>query len=108
MVELPFGSRVDHFTYTIFGLNDSVAQLVEQYTFNVWVLGSNPSGITSKIKKHCLFHMDSVFFANGKYDSWISINIVGAIKVITEKYVYLYFKLNFIPYLILPSFFNCS
>ena len=25
---------------------DSVAQLVEQYTFNVWVLGSNPSGIT--------------------------------------------------------------
>ncbi len=26
---------------------DSVAQLVEQYTFNVWVLGSNPSGITS-------------------------------------------------------------
>jgi hypothetical protein len=30
--------------------NDSVAQLVEQYTFNVWVLGSNPSGITSKNK----------------------------------------------------------
>jgi hypothetical protein len=27
---------------------DSVAQLVEQYTFNVWVLGSNPSGITTK------------------------------------------------------------
>ncbi len=27
---------------------DSVAQLVEQYTFNVWVLGSNPSGITNK------------------------------------------------------------
>ena len=26
--------------------HDSVAQLVEQYTFNVWVLGSNPSGIT--------------------------------------------------------------
>ena len=25
---------------------DSVAQLVEQYTFNVRVLGSNPSGIT--------------------------------------------------------------
>lgn len=29
---------------------DSVAQLVEQYTFNVWALGSSPSGIT-KIKK---------------------------------------------------------
>ena len=28
--------------------NDSVAQLVEQYTFNVWVLGSSPSGITTK------------------------------------------------------------
>jgi hypothetical protein len=27
-------------------VSDSVAQLVEQYTFNVWVLGSNPSGIT--------------------------------------------------------------
>ena len=26
--------------------NDSVAQLVEHYTFNVGVLGSNPSGIT--------------------------------------------------------------
>ena len=27
---------------------DLVAQLVEQYTFNVWVLGSSPSGITEK------------------------------------------------------------
>ena len=27
--------------------NDSVAQLVEQYTFNVWVLGSSPSRITN-------------------------------------------------------------
>ncbi len=30
---------------------DSVAQLVEQYTFNVWALGSSPSGIT---KRGCL------------------------------------------------------
>ena len=30
---------------------DSVAQLVEHYTFNVGVLGSNPSGITiNKLK----------------------------------------------------------
>src|SRR6185312_2414464 len=29
--------------------NDSVAQLVEQYTFNVWVLGSSPSGITKNL-----------------------------------------------------------
>ena len=27
---------------------DLVAQLVEQYTFNVWVLGSSPSQITGK------------------------------------------------------------
>ena len=26
---------------------DCVAQLVEQYTFNVWVLGSSPSAITN-------------------------------------------------------------
>ncbi len=29
-------------------VTDSVAQLVEQYTFNVWVLGSNPSRVTSE------------------------------------------------------------
>lgn len=28
------------------GENDLVAQLVEQYTFNVRVLGSSPSGVT--------------------------------------------------------------
>jgi hypothetical protein len=27
---------------------DLVAQLVEQYTFNVWALGSSPSGITKQ------------------------------------------------------------
>ena len=30
------------------GSEDLVAQLVEQYTFNVWVLGSSPSRITQK------------------------------------------------------------
>ena len=35
---------------------DSVAQLVEQYTFNVWVLGSNPSRVTSeKFRNHTDF-----------------------------------------------------
>ncbi len=29
--------------------SDSVAQLVEQYTFNVWALGSSPSGITKSL-----------------------------------------------------------
>ena len=33
--------------------DDSVAQLVEQYTFNVWVLGSSPSRITSKFLRPC-------------------------------------------------------
>ena len=33
---------------------DSVAQLVEQYTFNVWVLGSSPSRITLNIFKPVL------------------------------------------------------
>ena len=35
--------------------SDSVAQLVEQYTFNVWVLGSSPSGITKLRHKSGLF-----------------------------------------------------
>jgi hypothetical protein len=30
---------------------DLVAQLVEHYTFNVRVLGSNPSGITQKLSR---------------------------------------------------------
>ncbi len=30
---------------------DSVAQLVEHYTFNVVVLGSSPSGITKSLTK---------------------------------------------------------
>ena len=31
--------------------NELVAQLVEQYTFNVWALGSSPSQFTKSIKK---------------------------------------------------------
>jgi hypothetical protein len=40
--------------------NDSVAQLVEHYTFNVVVLGSNPSGITP-IKKTAFLRMQAFF-----------------------------------------------
>ena len=44
-----FGSE---FEIIIFALRlwkiDSLAQLVEQYTFNVWVLGSSPKGITGE------------------------------------------------------------
>jgi hypothetical protein len=34
---------------------DFVAQLVEQYTFNVWALGSSPSGITKPLFKSGFF-----------------------------------------------------
>jgi hypothetical protein len=37
---------------------DSLAQLVEQYTFNVWALGSNPRGIT----KETHFQQEMGFF----------------------------------------------
>ncbi len=36
--------------------DDSVAQLVEQYTFNVWVLGPSPSGITKPHRDVGLFY----------------------------------------------------
>ena len=45
------------------GMADSVAQLVEQYTFNVWVLGSSPSGITLWDKSKTIDL--SLFFALG-------------------------------------------
>jgi hypothetical protein len=42
--------RQKYRTISAFQNLDSVAQLVEQYTFNVWVLGSSPNGITEIIK----------------------------------------------------------
>ncbi len=38
---------------------DSVAQLVEQYTFNVWALGSSPSGITKPQRKLGFFYAEN-------------------------------------------------
>jgi hypothetical protein len=43
-------SAIEAFFIKYFIKHDSVAQLVEHYTFNVVVLGSNPSGITNKTK----------------------------------------------------------
>ena len=43
--------------------DDSVAQLVEQYTFNVWVLGSNPSGITGAKPKRLHIRGLQAFFS---------------------------------------------
>ena len=39
-------------------VTDSVAQLVEQYTFNVWVLGSNPSRVTILLLGVNFFHIN--------------------------------------------------
>ncbi len=40
---------------------DFVAQLVEQYTFNVWVLGSSPSEITRVVSLHFNAPVTSMF-----------------------------------------------
>ena len=40
---------------------DSVAQLVEQYTFNVWVLGSNPSRVTKITSSEVIFFFILIF-----------------------------------------------
>ena len=55
---------------------DSVAQLVEQYTFNVWVLGSSPSGITKKQSK------------------WAAFLVYGYINHMAEMYILFSKKLN--------------
>jgi hypothetical protein len=46
---------------------DSVAQLVEQYTFNVWVLGSSPSGITTKIEAFKSMDLKALFLKQFEY-----------------------------------------
>ena len=52
-------NKLEYILFHFLSLNrtkhDSVAQLVEQYTFNVWVLGSNPSGITKASKEAFTF-----------------------------------------------------
>lgn len=51
-------------------VEDSVAQLVEQYTFNVWVLGSSPNGITSwdksKFNRLVPFFLALIPYLSGK------------------------------------------
>ena len=49
------------------GSNDLVAQLVEQYTFNVWALGSSPSGITQVEEKRGQFICPHLFFINTQF-----------------------------------------
>ena len=51
LVEHPDFNREGHGVRRFFKIvYDLVAQLVEQYTFNVWALGSSPSGITETTK----------------------------------------------------------
>ena len=45
--------------------NDSIAQLVEQYTFNVWVLGSSPSRVTKKSNWPSVAFFDCIEFCPG-------------------------------------------
>src|SRR5690606_2398406 len=58
---------------------DSVAQLVEQYTFNVWVLGSNPSRITKPLRKSgfCYFSWDESPRVRSEEGSWRCLGIAG-------------------------------
>ena len=49
-LKIPFRGLQNAYIFALRFLNgvfDPVAQLVEHYTFNVGVLGSNPSGITN-------------------------------------------------------------
>jgi hypothetical protein len=46
------------------GKDESVAQLVEQYTFNVWVLGPSPSGFTSSDR---FPKLETGFFVSGDF-----------------------------------------
>ncbi len=67
--------------------NDSVAQLVEHYTFNVVVLGSNPSGITRfRIKKNKTLQSNDlqgfVFYRNSK----ITYKIENKLKMNVSAY----------------------
>ena len=49
------------------GITDFVAQLVEQYTFNVWVLGSSPSEITINwLKPLIVLSFKGFLFIKGK------------------------------------------
>jgi putative endonuclease len=61
--------------------NDSVAQLVEQYTFNVWVLGSSPSGIT-KSSKRMAFFMPCVYIL---YSEKLNKYYIGACSDIDRR-----------------------
>lgn len=55
-----FASLLRKTTLKTFKKNDdSVAQLVEHNTFNVGVLGSNPSGIT---KRKCIFEQQLLLY----------------------------------------------
>jgi hypothetical protein len=48
---------------------DSVAQPVEHYTFNVGVLGSNPSGITNEAEKAFSINFGEAFSLHGRLEN---------------------------------------
>jgi hypothetical protein len=59
-----FKKRRSSFTIKIIEL---VAQLVEQYTFNVWVLGSSPSQFTKPLEIEAFFMPFSLYIRLGKW-----------------------------------------
>ena len=54
---------------------DLVAQLVEQYTFNVWVLGSSPSQITKSKEVNASFFMPFTYIL---YSEKLNKHYIGA------------------------------
>ena len=60
---------------------DTIAQQVEQYTFNVWVLGSNPNGITNNIGSvvQRIEHKISNLSVAGSIPARVTISLDGGI-----------------------------
>jgi hypothetical protein len=56
-------------------MKDSVAQLVEQYTFNVWALGSSPSRITTRM--YIILKSPQEYCSEGFFVSQSSLNFIN-------------------------------
>ena len=51
-----------------FFVADCVAQLVEQYTFNVWVLGSSPSAITKQVEAFKSMDLEAFVYLRSQFE----------------------------------------
>ena len=67
------------------GIVELVAQLVEQYTFNVWALGSSPSGITKPLQFGGVFYFVSVCLLHISFFPTISTNsMLDLVRILKE------------------------